>query len=175
MAKKRLVVGNWKMYIEKPEEARQFALTLRRKVRGLSGVDVYVAPPFPFIADVAKVLESSPVRVGAQTCSPYTDGQHTGEITAAMIKNVGGLFSIVGHSERRQEGDTNEIVRIELERAIAANLTPILCIGEEERKKDGEHFAIIEEQLSTAIKDLPKNMLRKLIVAYEPVWAIGKS
>ena len=173
--KKRLVVGNWKMYIQDPGEAREFALALRKKVRGLSGVEVFVAPPLPFVGEVAEALASSPIRVGAQTLAAYADEKHTGDVSGAMLKNAGADFVIVGHSERRAAGDTPDMVRAQLERAIAAGLTPILCIGELERTREADHFAYVEEHLNHALKDIPKNTLKKLIVAYEPVWAIGKS
>jgi triosephosphate isomerase len=173
--RKRLVVGNWKMYIEKSEEARGLALALRRKLRGLSGVDVFVAPPFTMLPAISSLLESSPIRVGAQTVSAHNDGKHTGEVSALTLKSSGAQFVIVGHSERRAAGDSDAAVRGQLERAIAAGLTPILCVGEERRSHDGEHFSFIEEQLNATLKNVPKNLLKKLIVAYEPVWAIGKS
>ncbi len=172
--KKRLVVGNWKMYIESPEEARALALGLRRKVRGLSGVEVWLAPPTLFVADVAKVLDSSPIQVGAQDVAPFTSVPHTGAVSAKMLKNTGALFTIIGHSERRAQGESDEEVRGALERAIEAGLAPILCIGETEREKDGAHVEILERQLSSALNKLPPASLKKLVIAYEPVWAIGK-
>ncbi len=173
--KKRLIVGNWKMYIEDPEAAHSYALTLRRKVRGLSGIEVWLAPSHPLIPDIAHVLDSSPVCVGAQSLSAHTDGQHTGDVSARTLKKVGALFALIGHSERRIAGDTQEIVHAQLERALEAGLAPILCIGEREREHDGEHFEILENQLTSALKNIPKYSLKKLLVAYEPVWAIGKS
>jgi triosephosphate isomerase len=182
MAKKRLIIGNWKMYIEKPEDARAYALGLRRKLRGISGADVWLAVPYPLIAEVARVLESSPVRVGAQALSAYTDGKHTGEVSGVMLKGAGALFSLIGHSERRAAGDSEALVRAQLENAIAQGLAPVLCVGETDRLHEGpaydgagDHFSVIEGQLSSALKSVPKNLLKKLAVAYEPVWAIGKS
>lgn len=162
------------MFITSREDARNFALALRRKLRGASGVDVYVAPPTSFIFEVAEILESSPIRVGAQTLSSHEGGAHTGEVSGAMLKDAGALFSIIGHSERREAGESSWAVRAELEQALKAGLTPILCVGERERGRDGEHFSFIEEQLTSALKNIPKNVLKKLIIAYEPVWAIGK-
>jgi triosephosphate isomerase len=175
MAKKRIVIGNWKMYIDSPEDARAYALGLRRKLRGTTGVDTYLAVPYPFIPKISEMLESSPIRVGSQVISAHNDGKHTGDVSGAMLKGVGALFTLVGHSERRKAGDTDEIVRAQLERAIATPLIPILCVGEDARHRDGEHFSVIEAQLTSALKNVPKNLLKKLIVAYEPVWAIGKS
>lgn len=177
--KKRLVVGNWKMYIGSPEAAKAFALSLRRKTREIKGVDIGIAPPLPFVAGVAHVLASSPIKVGAQTLSPHASGAHTGDASAAMLKGVGASFVIVGHSERRAAppagaGEGSEVVRAQLERATEAGLMPLLCVGEREREVGGEHFTFIEGQLTSALKDIPKPALKKLVVAYEPVWAIGK-
>lgn len=178
--RKRLVVGNWKMYIESPEAAKAFALSLRRKTRDMKGVEVGIAPPLSFVAGIAHALVSSPVKVGAQTLSPHAGGAHTGDVSAAMLKAIGASFVIMGHSERRAVppdgmGEGSEVVRAQLERAIDAGLMPVLCIGEREREVGGEHFTFIESQLTTALKDMPKNLLKKLVIAYEPVWAIGKS
>lgn len=175
LVKKRLVVGNWKMYITQADDARDFALALRRKTRGLSGVDVLLAPPHTLIPAVEEVLESSSIRVGAQAISAYADEKHTGDISGAMLKDAGASFAIIGHSERRAAGESDALVREELLRAVEAGLTPILCIGEKERTRDADHFSYVEEQLNSALKDMPKNSLKKLIIAYEPVWAIGKS
>ena len=170
------------MYIEKPEDAKTLSLLLRRKLRGISGVEVFVAPPLTMLTKISEIFESAPIRVGAQTISAHANGAHTGEVSGPMLKSAGASFVIVGHSERRSGGDTEEIVRQQLELAIEAGLTPILCVGEESRRKEGvpddgarDHFSFVEEQLSSALKNVPKNVLKKLIIAYEPVWAIGKS
>ncbi|HWB34323.1 MAG TPA: triose-phosphate isomerase [Candidatus Paceibacterota bacterium] len=174
MAKKRLVVGNWKMYMEDPAEAREFFLGLRKRVRALSGVEVWLAPPYVLIPEAAEVLESSPVEVGAQALSAHLDAPHTGEVSGAMLKATGASFVIVGHSERRASGEGEANVRAQLERAAEAGLAPVLCIGEREHGSEGEHFSDVEEQLYSALKNISKNTMRKLVVAYEPVWAIGK-
>ena len=174
MARKHLIVGNWKMYIEHAEEARALALALRRKVRGLPKVEVWVAPPTPFIAEVAEVLASSPVKVGAQKATHHQDPKHTGSVSTTMLKDVGASFVIVGHSEYRIAAGTNDKVRAQLERTVEVGLTPILCVGERERESDGEHFGFIETQLTSALEALPPGATKKLVVAYEPVWAIGK-
>jgi triosephosphate isomerase len=171
--KKKLVIGNWKTYIEEREDARAFALALRRKARSLSGVEVWLAPPALFLPEIAGVLESSPINVGGQSVSAYPAGGHTGEITAKMIKVAGAQFALLGHSERRASGEGNEYVRAALEQVVQAGLSPVLCIGERERDFAGDHFDFIEKQLVSALKGFP-GKLRKLIIAYEPVWAIGK-
>ncbi len=175
MAKKRLVVGNWKMYVTSPEEAKKFAVMLRRKARSVPGVEVFLAPPYTLLSTIAGVLESSPIQVGAQAVSAYIEPKHTGDVSGAMLKNVGASFVIVGHSERRAQGESNDVVHMQLGQAADAGLALILCVGETEREDGGGHFTTITEQLSSALTDLPPKAIKKLIVAYEPVWAIGKS
>ena len=183
MSKKRLVVGNWKMYISSPEQAKKFVSTLRKKSRMFSGVEVVIAPPFPLLPAVLEKLKSSTIAVGAQTVSAYDDQKRTGEVSALMLEDLGVKYTIVGHSERRATGETEEIIGMQLRQAIAAGLTPILCIGEKERDAAGSHFSIITQQLTSALKifanllDKTQNKPKKLrlVVAYEPVWAIGKS
>ncbi|HVZ75978.1 MAG TPA: triose-phosphate isomerase [Candidatus Paceibacterota bacterium] len=174
MAKKRLVVGNWKMYMDDPREAREFFLGLRKRARGMSGIEVWLAPPYVLIPEAVEVLESSPVEVGAQALSSHADAPHTGEVSGTMLKWAGASFVIVGHSERRASGEGEASVREQLLRAAEAGLAPVLCIGERERGAEGEHFSDIEDQLSSALKNSAKGAMKKLVVAYEPVWAIGK-
>ncbi len=180
--KKPLVIANWKMYIESPEEAKAFVSGLKRltrrpttegKLSKTTGVEVWVAPPDPFIPELVKATKGTKIKIGAQTASPY-EGGHTGEVSAAMLKSVGAQFCIVGHSERRAMGESNSMVHDALVHAGQAALAPVLCVGELERKEDGSHFAFIEEQLRSALKGA-QSMANKLVVAYEPVWAIGKT
>ncbi len=156
-----------------PKEALNFARTLRRKTRLFPGVEVVIAPSFTLLPSVALALKGSVLKVGAQSVSPYTDSKRTGEVSAAMLKLAGATHVIVGHSERRAEGEDDEVINAQLQNVVAQNLSPILCVGEEERTQDGAHFATIEKQLGGALKGI-KN-IPGLVVAYEPVWAIGKS
>lgn len=172
--KQHLVVGNWKMYVESPEAAKKFASTLRRKSRDFVGAEAWLAPAFPLIAPVAATLKGSTIKVGAQTISAHTEGAHTGEVSARMLKAQGVSFCIVGHSERRAAGETDEAIRAQLNAAISAGLTAILCVGEHEREPDGSHWAQVANQIHRALVGAVP-LKNKLIVAYEPVWAIGKS
>lgn len=173
--KKRLFIGNWKMYIQTPEEAKVFTKSLRIKMRGIQNADVSLAPSFVHIPTVVEALKKSPVHVGAQGVSGHHAGAHTGDVSAKMLKASGASFVIVGHSERRALGESNDIVRTQMLEAAEAGLAIVLCVGELERDLSGDHFAFIKEQLTTALAGLPKKSLAKLVVAYEPVWAIGKS
>jgi len=173
--KKRLIIGNWKMYVETPEQAESFAKGLRAKMRTLKGVDVALAPSFILIPAVAEALNRSTITVGAQAVSQYHANAHTGETSAKMIRAAGASFVILGHSERRALGETNEVVRTQVLEAGAAGLGIVLCVGEVERDIGGDYFAFIKAELTSALVNLPKKSLSKLVIAYEPVWAIGKS
>jgi len=175
MAKKRLVIANWKTYVETPKAAREFTKALRLRVWSFAGVDVVIAPPFPLISAVAEDLKGSTLRVGAQSVSAFLPGAHTGDVTAATLKASGAALAIVGHSERRAAGETDENVRDALMHTVGAGLRAALCIGERERDATGAYFDILDKQLSSALSDFPKTSASKLLIAYEPIWAIGKS
>lgn len=173
MAKKRLVLGNWKMYLERAESAKEFVRAFKRKTAKLAGVDVGIAPPTPFIAMVCDALGSAPVRVGAQAISAEAGG-YTGGVSATMARSAGADFCLIGHSERRAAGDSDEAVHSQLVAAASAGLTPVLCVGELEQLPDGAHVSFVAAQLRSAL-GAAQSLSAKLVVAYEPVWAIGKT
>jgi triosephosphate isomerase len=173
--KKHLVVANWKMYIEDGEAAATYAKSLRAKMRAFPNIAVSIAPSFILIPRLVDSFKRSNIAVGAQAVSASLSGAHTGEVSAAMLKKAGVAFSMVGHSERRALGETNEIVRAQMFDLAKEGLGAILCIGERERDQSGEHFSFIQEQLVSALAGLPRKAISKLVIAYEPVWAIGKS
>jgi len=166
------------MYVESPDIAKKFAQTLRRKAPTFSGVEAWLAPSFTLLPIVAAALKGSSIKIGAQTLSPNDGGQHTGEVNAAMLKSAGATFVIIGHSEQRAAGMTDTLVHAQLVRTHDKGLTALLCVGEKERPSAGlgasDHFSFVESQLRAAFGGLP-HLAKKVIVAYEPVWAIGKS
>jgi triosephosphate isomerase len=171
---KRIVIANWKLYMESPEEAKKFAVSLRKKARTFVGVETWLAPSYPLIPVVAGALKGSALKVGAQTVSAFETGAHTGEVSAAALKNTGTSFVIVGHSERRAMGETDATVHQQFVRVAEEKMIAVLCVGERERSADGAHFTFIEEQLRSALAGA-QSYASKLVVAYEPVWAIGKT
>ena len=179
MTKRRLVVANWKMYLESPEEGKKFALSLRRKSRMFNSVEVVLAPAFTLLPAVSAALKGSSIKTAGQCVAQYDSGAHTGYISASMLKKIGAKYVIVGHSERRSkasgEGESEDSIHAQLVAASNAGLTAVLCVGEQERDPGGSHFSIITEQINSALKNFPKTETARLVIAYEPVWAIGKS
>ncbi|MDR1698752.1 MAG: triose-phosphate isomerase [Prevotellaceae bacterium] len=170
----KIVAGNWKMN-KTLQEGIAFAEELNSALSEETKCQVIVAPPFIHLNELSKVLSTSKIAIAAQDCANKASGAYTGEVSAAMIKSTGATHVILGHSERRAYyGETSYILRDKLRRALAEGLTPIFCIGETltEREAD-EQFAIVEIQLKSALLGLSTEDFSKIILAYEPVWAIG--
>jgi triosephosphate isomerase len=165
---RQLIAGNWKMH-GLMEDAAQIVAPLRRGADDLK-CDLLVCPPFTQIVAVAHILVGSPVAVGGQDCHPEPKGAHTGDISAAMLRDAGATWVIVGHSERRADhGESDALVRRKAAAAAAAGLTPIVCVGETEAQRQaGQETTVVGAQLAGS---LPPGFTG--VVAYEPVWAIG--
>jgi triosephosphate isomerase (TIM) len=171
----KVIAGNWKMYKDL-NEATELLNGLKSKLAALpTGVKAIVCPPFTSLALAQKLLEGSPIAFGAQNMSPEDEGAFTGEISQKMLKSVGCTYVILGHSERRQYfGETNESINKKAKKAIASGLIPIICVGEllEEREKNITD-QVVTAQVKGCLKDIPAAEVETLIIAYEPVWAIG--
>lgn len=173
--KKPLIIANWKLSITTPEEAKKLSGALRKKSRAFVGVDVTLAPSFVHLPIVLGATKGSSLRVAAQTASSSQQEKQTGEVSAPMLRALGIWGAIVGHSERRAHGETNDTVGQIAREVREAGLVVVLCVGETLRDGSGEHFTVVQEQLTSALKHISKTIIPKLVVAYEPVWAIGKS
>ncbi|MDN3506268.1 MAG: triose-phosphate isomerase [Simkaniaceae bacterium] len=171
MARPIIIAGNWKMHKTIGETA-QFIEDLLPQVEKASS-KVLIAPPFTSIAVAAAVAKGSNILIGAQNMSDVDEGAFTGEVSAGMLKDAGAQFVILGHSERRQHfGETDEHINRKLKQAIAQNIPAILCIGESEKDRtDGLSDQVLKAQLDGALQGIDN--LQSLIIAYEPVWAIG--
>jgi triosephosphate isomerase len=166
-----LIAGNWKMH-GTLREAGALAEGVRAGAAG-ARADLLVCPPFPYLVPVAAALGGGDVALGGQDCHAAAKGAHTGDVAAAMLRDVGASYVILGHSERRADhGETDSAVRAKAEAALAAGLTPIVCVGESEAQRlVGEAETIVTLQLDGS---LPEGFARAGgVVAYEPVWAIG--
>jgi triosephosphate isomerase len=169
-----LIAGNWKMNGLLPE-ARDLAAALRKELAATSAPEILVFPPFLALAAVAEILKGSPVKVGAQDFHWEAKGAYTGEVSAAMIQEAGCTHVLIGHSERRHiMGETHEMVNRKAKAALAAGLVPVVCVGEllEERNL-GATQEVLERQVSKGLDGLGADALRQVVLAYEPVWAIG--
>ena len=169
-----IIAGNWKLN-KTVSEAVSLTTTLKRLVGGCADVEIVVAPPFTALASVSSAIADSNIRLAAQDVYWEDSGAFTGEVSAPMLKDVGCDYVIIGHSERRQYfGETNESVNRKVKAALAHDLKPIICVGEQlEERETGQTTAIIESHVTGGIADLSVNALLSCVIAYEPVWAIG--
>lgn len=168
-----LIVANWKAYVEDLAKAKKL-FAVSKKLARETRVDIVLAPPSPLLSTLS-VKNKSGVSFSAQDVSLTTGGAKTGEATAEAFAAAGASYAIVGHSERRSAGDTYPVVAEKLSHAIAHELIPILCVGEDARDGEGRYLATVREELTTALELLTPKDRSKVIVAYEPLWAIDKT
>jgi triosephosphate isomerase len=169
-----LMVANWKMNPETVAKAKKIFLGTKKVVKTLKNIQVAVCPPFVYLSDLEKMNDSK-IILGAQDVFWERAGSFTGEISPAMLKRGGESFVIVGHSERRELGETDEMISKKIISAGQVGLRPILCVGERERDVHGEYLHFLRSQIINSLGKFPKKFLGKLVLAYEPIWAIGKS
>jgi triosephosphate isomerase len=156
-------------------EAVDFVKAFKPMVANVTAVDIMIAPPYTALDPVAQGLEGTDIGLGAQNLDWHSEGAYTGEISGNMLKAAGCRYVIIGHSERRQYfGETDESINRKIEAAIQAGLIPVFCIGETEIQRDaGDTFSVLDNQVQNGLQDLLSENLKSLVVAYEPVWAIG--
>lgn len=171
---KRYFVANWKMYVGSPKEAAVVLKSTTGALKGKSAVEGVICPPALFITELKKGYRG-PVKFGVQDVFVESKGPWTGGQSAGMASLIGAGYAIVGHSERRALGDGEAIVERKLKQVLGEGMRAILCVGERERDKGGEYFSFIERELVSALRTVSKKDLKKLLIAYEPIFAIGKS
>jgi triosephosphate isomerase len=171
--RKKIVAGNWKMN-KRLAEAAELATAISRELGEITDVDVVLCPPFTALRTVGEVIANSGIRLGAQNMHFEPDGAFTGEVSSSMLRDLYCHYVILGHSERRAFfGENDAIVNRKTRAAIAATLTPIVCVGETLQERDGGRTqTVVETQVRGSLAGLGAD-LRKVVVAYEPVWAIG--
>lgn len=169
--RKKLVVGNWKMHGSRAANAQLLA---GLKEAGPWNADVAVCVPFPYIAETALALTGTAIAYGAQDCSSQKQGAYTGEVSSAMLQDIGCRYAIVGHSERRAyHAESDQLVADKAKAALAHGVTPIVCVGETRAEREaGQTEAVVKRQLAAVIHTLG-HCCGEMVVAYEPVWAIG--
>ncbi|MCM8771128.1 MAG: triose-phosphate isomerase [Candidatus Omnitrophica bacterium] len=174
--RKPIIAGNWKMY-KTISQAIELANGLKRELYKIDpqDIDIVLCPPFTALTEVAEILTDSNMSLGAQDMHWEDEGAFTGEISGLFLKDIGAKYVIIGHSERRQFfGETNETVNKKLKAALKHELTPIICVGENlAERESNKTFAIVRNHVEGGLKDISQQDALKIIIAYEPVWAIG--
>lgn len=172
--RKPLIAGNWKMF-KTFEEVRSYAGDIARRAAGIDWTDMLICPPFVYIQSLVEVFAGTGIHVGSQNVFWEDSGAFTGEISAPMLVSIGARYAIIGHSERRQLfGETDETVGRRLAAALRHGLNPIVCVGETLSEREaGKTFDIVNAQLAKGLAGLGAGQAAGLVIAYEPVWAIG--
>ncbi|MEW6447695.1 MAG: triose-phosphate isomerase [Bacillota bacterium] len=168
-----IIAANWKMFKTIPEAE---AFTRELLQRGdFTGVEVVLCPPFPALWPVSQATSGTPVRVAAQNVFHEDEGAYTGEVSAPMLREAGCRYVIIGHSERRQYfGEVDETVNLKVKAALRHGLTPIICVGEKLAEREaGETFKVVQQQVNKAFEGVEEEAAAGVVIAYEPVWAIG--
>lgn len=168
-----LIIGNWKMNPTSVIEAKAIALSVKNSSKKFLEAIIVVAPPALFTLEVKKVLGTAKINVGAQTMHEASVGAQTGEQSAGMLTAAGVSYIILGHSERRAQGESDDQVQRKAGAALKAKLTPIVCIGEKERDSQGNFLITIETQIVAIFKNIVAARFKDVVIAYEPIWAIG--
>lgn len=173
--RKNIVAGNWKMNTTVPEGVK-LAKEVNKALEGQDvNCDVIICVPFTHLVPVNDAIDANKLGLGAENCADHRSGAYTGEVSAPMVASTGAKYVILGHSERRQYyGETSETLKEKVGLALENSLTPIFCIGEVlEQREDGSYFDVVKKQIEEALFNLSAEDFSKLILAYEPVWAIG--
>lgn len=164
-------MANWKMNPITSKDAEKLFSKVAKNIAKIKKTEVVVAPPLVYIEKLKKLAKK--IVLGAQNISTEEAGAFTGEVSPVMLENMGVKYVIVGHSERRAMGETNLLVNKKIKNALGAGLLPVLCVGENERNENHEYFNFVKVQLAECLAGVSKNLFSKIIVAYEPVWAIS--
>ena len=173
--RKKIVAGNWKMNTTVPEGVQLAKEVVAKSAEVPAGIGLVVAAPFTHLCSVAEAVKGSRVELSAQNCADKAKGAYTGEVSVDMLVSTGASWTILGHSERRQyygETDAKLVEKVKL--ALEAGLKVILCVGENlDEREAGRHFAVVEEQTVNVLYQFSADDMKNIVVAYEPVWAIG--
>lgn len=175
--KRKLIVGNWKMNPTTLSEAQTIYQKVKRVSLNLKSTSVVMCPPFVYISKFLPAKSGAKIKptvsIGAQTVFHESQGAFTGEVSAPMLKDLGVSYVIVGHSERRAVGETDEVVAQKTLAVLEAGMNPIVCVGEKVHDEQGMYLDILRNQIKASLASVPRKLVSQLVIAYEPVWAIG--
>lgn len=171
---KKIIVANWKCNPPSSPEARKMFLALKQGMGRGEKSEVVICPPFVYLAQAAEIFKGGKIKLGGQNCAVSEGGLHTGEVSASMLKSMKVEYVILGHSERRALGEDNVLINQKIKNVLKNELTPIVCLGETaQQKQNNETFLILEQQIREVLQKVTSTQIGKIILAYEPIWAIG--
>lgn len=174
MSRTRLIMGNWKMHGSLADNAKLLAGVCAGVGSIASGTQLAVCVPFPYLAQAGEMLKGSAVAWGAQDISAQAQGAFTGEVSGAMLKDFACRYALVGHSERRSlHGESDQLVADKAKAALASGLTPVVCVGESLAERDANQVLVVIQRQLAPVLALGAEAVKQMVVAYEPVWAIG--
>ncbi len=176
MANKKIIIGNWKMAPSTMKEAKVVFGGIKKTASGLRNVQTVVCPPFLYLSELKKTINGHRSVLGAQDSFwESSEKAHTGEVSPEMLSGLGVKYVILGHSEKRALGESNEIVNKKVVACLKEGIRVVLCVGESQQDEHGEYTKFIKNEITESLKKVQKKFLDNLIIAYEPIWAIGKS
>ncbi|MEI7480073.1 MAG: triose-phosphate isomerase [bacterium] len=171
---KKIIIANWKMNPATLEEAKTLAVQISKIIKGVKNVVLVVCPPFVYLSEVKKTLvKNVNLSLGSQNTFLGSTGSFTGEVSQLMLKNIGCEYIILGHSEQRVLGETSEQIAEKVQAVIKTGFKAVVCVGEGARDEHGEFWNVLKEQITTSLLKVNRPMLKNILIAYEPVWAIG--
>lgn len=171
----KLLIANWKMNPSSEKEAKDLIKGYVKKIKTSKGVDTVICPPFPYISSVKSQYRGTKIQLGSQGVFFEKKGSYTGQVSVDMLKDFGVSYVILGHSEKRAFGDTSLDVAKKAKVCIKSGIVPVICIGEKERSDDGKYLKYLQTELTDSLDGISRNDISKLVIAYEPIWAIGKT
>ncbi|HAQ02296.1 TPA: triose-phosphate isomerase [Candidatus Nomurabacteria bacterium] len=170
----KLVIANWKMNPQSKKEAEIIFKNIFNNLKNIKKTEVIICPPFPFLFVKGKVKTKN-IKLGSQDVFYEKEGSYTGEVSASMLRDFSVEYVLVGHSERRAIGDTNEIVNKKILAILKSKMNPIFCVGESVRDTNGFYLSFIKQQIIEGLVNVNKPQVKNMVIAYEPIWAIGSS
>ena len=170
----KLIIANWKMNPESLKESESIFNSISILSKNIKNTEIVVCPPFPFL-NLARKTKNKNVVLGAQNLFYEISGSYTGQVSPKMLSNLGVKYVILGHSESRLMGDTNEVINKKILISLKSKILPILCVGENTRDTHGEYLSFVKNQIEECLLSISKLQIKNITIAYEPVWAIGKN
>ena len=173
---KKIIIGNWKMNPITAKDAEKLFKNIMKELLGKKKTEIVVCPPFIYLNSIKKLFKGTQkISLGAQNAFVGDVGPFTGEVSPEMLANIGVKYVILGHSERRALGESNMDINKKIKSSLATGLIPIFCVGENTRDDDHAYFNLVKEQVEVCLDGISKNLISKIIIAYEPVWALSST